>query len=399
MAAWRSWVREVTMLIMTGLHGKTEVEVMMVRARMAITQDTIERAQTVPGISRVILSTNGPELAAWARQRGVDVELDAPQVPFHFGRRLAALADKYHMQRMFYIGGGSGALLSSEEMASIVQRLAASEHVLITNNFYSTDMAAFAPASALASIEPPAMDNDLGWLLGENAKLPNESLPRRASTQFDVDTPTDLMTLAPHPEVGPHTRAFLSSLQLDMAHIEQAMRPLVDRDAEVLVAGRVSSAVWQYLERETACRVRVFAEERGMRASGRLARGEARSLLGYYYQEAGPRRFFDSLSRLGRAVFLDSRVIFAHLGLWPAAEDRYNSDLRLPERIADPTVREFTEAAMAAPIPIVLGGHSLVNGGLYALVEAAWLTSGVDVPRYVDHTIWGKDKARDTSSL
>ena len=132
---------------------------------------------------------------------------------------------------------------------------------------------------------------------------------------------------------------------------------------------------------------------------GILARGEARSLLGYYYQEAGPRRFFDSLSRLGRAVFLDSRVIFAHLGLWPAAEDRYNSDLRLPERIADPTVREFTEAAMAAPIPIVLGGHSLVNGGLYALVEAAWLTSGVDVPRYVDHTIWGKDKARDTSPL
>ena len=392
MAAWRNRVPDVTLLIMTGLHGTTEVEVMMARARQAITQDTIERAQSVPGISRIILSTNGPELAAWARQREVDVELDAPQVPFHFGRRLAALADKYRVQRLFYMGGGSGALLSSQEMASIVQRLASSERVLITNNFYSTDLAAFSPASALASIEPPAIDNDLGWLLGEKAKLPNESLPRRASTQFDVDTPTDLMTLAPHPGAGTHTRAFLNELHLDTSHIEQAMRPLVDRDAEVLVAGRVSSAVWQYLEQETACRVRVFAEERGMRASGRLARGEARSLLGYYYQEAGPRRFFDSLSELGRAVFMDSRVIFAHLGLWPKADDRYNSDLRLPERIADPTVREFTEAAMAAPVPVVLGGHSLVNGGLYALVEAAWLTTGADVPRYVDHSVWGKDK-------
>jgi len=175
-----------------------------------------------------------------------------------------------------------------------------------------------------------------------------------------------------------------------MAPIERAMQPLVDRDAEVLIAGRVSSAMWAYLERETACRVRVLAEERGMRASGRLARGEARSLLGFHYQQVGPQRFFETLAELGQAVFLDSRVIFAHLGVWPPASDRYNSDLRRPHLIADRQVRQFTKAIMAAPVPVVSGGHSLISGGLYALVEAAWARSGVDVPRYVNHTVWGK---------
>ena len=57
-------------------------------------------------------------------------------------------------------------------------------------------------------------------------------------------------------------------------------------------------------------------------------------------------------------------------------------NLRQPEKIADPFVRHFTEAAMQAPIPIVLGGHSLVAGGLYALIEAAW-ARGEDLPRHV----------------
>jgi hypothetical protein len=380
----------VTLLIMTGIHVASEVEEMMAGARQAITQDIIERAQSIPGISQIVLSTNAAPLAAWAASRGVAVELDPPDVPFHFGQRLRSLAAQYRADGLFYLGGGSAALLSVDEMSDMVERLQRADQVLLTNNFYSTDFAAFAPASVLNGLELPAIDNDLGWVLAEKAGLPNESLPRRASTQFDVDTPTDLLTLAPHPGAGAFTRAFLQGLALDTAIIEQAMQPLVDREAEILVAGRVSAAIWEYLERETACRVRVFAEERGMRASGRQARGQVRSLLGYHYQQVGPRRFFETLAELGRAVFLDSRVIFAHLGVWPPAQDRYNSDLRRPQQIADAVVREFTEAAMCAPVPVVLGGHSLVSGGLYALVEAAWARSQQDVPRYVDHAVWGQ---------
>jgi len=361
----------VTLLVMTGIRNGGEAEQMVAGARQAITQDIIERAQQVPGIAQIVLSTNAPLLASWAQSLGVAVELDPPDVDFHFGQRLQALADMYGAERLFYMGGGSGALLSAGEMAHIVQRVSSARRVLITNNFYSTDFAALAPASALHAVELPAIDNDLGWTLAEQAGLPNETLDRSAATQLDVDTPTDLMALVPHPAVGRHTRAFLDGLHLDTEHIDRALQVLMNRDAEVLVAGRVSAAVWEFLERTTACRVRVFAEERGMRASGRQSRGEVRSLLGYYYQQVGAQRFFATLAGLGQAIFLDSRVIFVHLGIWPSANDRYNSDLRRPQQIANAQVREFTEAAMEAPVPVVLGGHSLVSGGLYALVEAA----------------------------
>jgi hypothetical protein len=365
---------------------------MMASARQAITQDLLERASSIPSISQTVLSTNAPALATWAQSRGVQVELDRPGSTFHFGQWLHDLTRKYRVERVLYMGGGSGVLLQAEEMAGIVEDLCSADRVLITNNFYSTDFAAFAPASALEGIQPPAMDNDLGWVLAEKAGLPNRSLAKKASTQFDVDTPTDLIALAAHPGTGAHTRAFLDSLRLDTSHVERAMQPLVDRDAEILVAGRVSSSMWAYLEKETACRVRVIAEERGMRASGRQGRGQVRSLMGYLYEQVGARRFFETLGELGEAVFLDSRVLFAHLGIWPSASDRYNSDLRQPDLIEDLVARELTEAAMVAPVPVVLGGHSLVAGGLYALVEAAWARSGVDVPRYVDNTVWSRSQ-------
>ena len=68
------------------------------------------------------------------------------------------------------------------------------------------------------------------------------------------------------------------------------------------------------------------------------------------------------------AAIVDSRVLLAHrLGAdearWPAAEDRFASDLLLAERIADPWLAELTTSAAAATIPILLGGHTLVGTG------------------------------------
>jgi hypothetical protein len=356
---------------MTGIRQGSETERMMAAAREAITLDLIERSLPVAGIHQVILSTNAPQLAQWAESRQVRVEMDPAGQPFHFGHRLRELAQKYRAQGLLYLGGGSGSLLSTEDIAQLVARVGSTERLLLTNNLYSTDFAAFAPAALLDGLDLPAIDNDLGWTLMENAGLTNESLPRNAATQFDIDTPTDLMVLSQHPGVGSHTRAMLDSLALDTAHIAAALKVLMSRDSEVVVAGRASAGLWEYLERSTACRVRMLAEERGMRASGRQKRGEVRSLLGFHYQQVGAARFFQHLSELSQAAFIDSRVLFAHLGLWPSASDRYNSDLRRPERIENQQVRELTEGASRATIPVVLGGHSLVSGGMYALVEAA----------------------------
>jgi hypothetical protein len=370
------------LLILSGASESSEPERLVSRARRAVTLDVVERALGVPGLRPVVVATNSSELARELSGMTVQVDMDTPGEPFHFGRRLVELIGRYGMERCFYRGGGAGALLPASSLAPIVDEVVGAERLLVTNNFYSSDLAAFTPAGVLHDFPPPENDNELAWLLGEHAGLPVRELPRNGASQFDVDTPTDLLTLAVHPEAGPRSRDFLAGLALDTSALDAALPLFLDRNATVLIAGRVGAATWSYLERETACSTRVLSEERGMRASGRLARGEVRSLLGYYLDAVGLDRFFETMGTMGQALFLDNRPIWAHRGIWPSAADRFYSDLRLPERIVDPFVRALTEAAMAAPIPVIMGGHSLVSGGMYALVEAAWLR-GHDLARHV----------------
>jgi CTP:molybdopterin cytidylyltransferase MocA len=362
---------KVSFLVIAGGSEASPVERLLAGGYEAITLDTVEKALAIDSLRPIVVATNLASLAERLRDYPVTVEPDPPG-EFHFGRRLRALIARHAMPRVFYIGGGAGPLLSVEQLRRIAERVASSDRVLVTNNYYSCDFAAFAPASAIESIPLPDNDNNLGWLLGEQAGLPGLSPPRTAATMFDVDTPTDLLTLRLHPDVGGHAKAYLDSLDMDDAHLRATLPILTDRDREILIAGRVSSATWAYLEAETACRVRLLAEERGMRASGREARGETRSLLGELIDSLGVERFFAALSSMCDAAFLDTRVLFAHRGLYPSAPDRFYSDLRQPDRIGDPWIREFTSAAINAPMPVVLGGHSLVSGGMYALVEAAW---------------------------
>jgi hypothetical protein len=107
-----------------------------------------------------------------------------------------------------------------------------------------------------------------------------------------------------------------------------------------------------------------------MRASGRQERGEVRSLLADYLELMGVDGFMDELAGLVDGVLFDNRVILAARGLWPLAEDRFNSDLYWWDSVENPFLRRLTRAAAEARVPVVLGGHSVVAGGLMALVEA-----------------------------
>jgi hypothetical protein len=370
------------LLVMTGVSEQSKPERMVSLARQAVTLDLVERALTVPSLRPIIVATNSDVLAQRLAGLSIHIDRDVPGQPFHFGQRLVELIAHHELERCFYVGGGAAPLLPAQDMAAIADAMLASDPLLITNNFYSSDFVAFGPTSALEGHPPPENDNELAWLLGEEIGLPIRELPRNGATQFDVDTPVDLLTLAMHPAAGPHTRTYLTGLRLDTTAIESTLPLMLDRDATILVAGRVSSATWSYLERETACSTRILSEERGMRASGRQARGEVRSLLGYFLDAVGIERFFEALGTMAQAVFLDNRVIFAHRGLWPSAADRFHSDLRQPAQIGDAFVRDLTEGALAAPVPVIMGGHSLVSGGMYALVESAW-ARGHDVSRHV----------------
>lgn len=357
---------EPTLILFLGGIGGNPVEGMVAAAHRAIARDTIERAQQSGAFPRVILVTDveglGEELAP-------SVVIEESSGPFHFGQRLRQVIQRYEIEQPFYIGRGSAPLLSAHDLGALAQQLSSATNMVITNNIFSADLIAFNPGKAIESIDLPAIDNPLAQLLVRQAGLKEVSLPRSAAYQFDVDTPTDLLVLKLHPGVGGHTRAYLQDLGLDTSRLERAVSYLSDENAQVLVAGRVGSQVWSQMETGTACRVRLLAEERSLRADERLQRGEACSILGFYWEQVTPDRFFETLARLGDAAFIDSRVIFAHFGLEPSRTDRFYSDLGQPDKIDNPFVRQFTQAALEAPIPVILGGHSLVSGGLLALIE------------------------------
>jgi hypothetical protein len=102
------------------------------------------------------------------------------------------------------------------------------------------------------------------------------------------------------------------------------------------------------------------------------------SILGELLDRDGPEAFAQTIARLADAAVIDTRVLMAHRHgadetAWPSSEDRFASDLLLGASIADPWLRALTASAAAAPPdgPILLGGHTLVNGGLRLLATRA----------------------------
>ncbi len=362
-------MNEVVLLLMSRGAADDPLVRAVTAAREAAVLDTVEKAMQVPAIGRIVVATASQRLRDLLAGYPVVMDMDVPGQAFHFGQRLASCIARHGIARVVYLGAGSGVLLPVELLARLANTVAEHERCLLVNNFFSSDFAAWTPAGCLNGWPLPEHDNALGWLLGENIGLPVRSLERNAATQFDIDTPIDLLVVRDHPAVGAHLRRCLDALPWDTSRLEQA-RAMLATQSLVIVAGRIGAETWGYLERETSCRIRVFAEERGMRSDGRLQRNEARSVLGFLLERTGLEAGFALLAQLGQAAFIDSRVLWAHFSRWPSAVDRFRSDLGLIDEIEDPWLKEFTSAALAAPIPIVLGGHSLVSGGMYVLAES-----------------------------
>ena len=357
------------LLVFDGGVGGSAVEDLVAAARRAAALDSLERALGTGAFAGGLLITDRPVEADLPR--GLEVVPSAS--PFHFGTALWETVQRRGLTRPVVFGAGALPLLSADEFAGIAARLAGVEALAITNNFYSSDLVAWTPGSALGRVTPlPESDNPLPRMLREQAGLPVEALPRTIATLLDIDTPTALAALALYGRTGPRLARLLATVDLDLDRYRRVMACVPDRTRTLLVAGRVGSHAWQYLERNTACRVRLYAEERGMQADGREAAGLVRSLLGHYIDAVGLERAFQALADMADAACIDSRVLTAHAGRSPSREDRFNADLGRVEQIRDPMLRDLTAAASSAPIPVLLGGHALVSGGLMALVQAAW---------------------------
>lgn len=361
-----------SLVVMLGGMAGGRLERLMREALEASALDTIETALATGRFERAILLVDAaPTLSVPA---GVIVEVDDGLAPFHYGERLAKAVDAHRIDGLVYVGGGSGPLLTAAHFEALVDGIATDPPRCLTNNAYSADFFALRPAGLIAALDPPpAADNGVPRQLRERHGVTVSELPRATATQLNLDSPTDLAALALSGGGGPRLRALLARAKLDTDRLARAARVFTDREGEVFIAGRVGSLAWQYLERETACRVRMLAEERGMTAAGRDADGRARSLLGQLIATTGAERFFaDLLPTLCDAALIDVRPALVQLGLHATANDRFAADAGLPDEIAEPALRDLVRAALAAPVPVVLGGHTLVAGALMLLNDWAW---------------------------
>jgi hypothetical protein len=316
--------------------------------------------------------TSDPEFADGKASSDVEV---VPEVecPFHFGRSLARLVEERGFGKLAYFGGASAPLATAEILVAWRdQANQLGDEAVLVNNLHSTDWAILGDARRVIGFSDRLpTDNPLGWVLSREGGLTVAMPPPTSAARTDIDTPGDLAFVRHHPDLGSDLIRAMEGFPEYLAHRADALARVLRTPAESLaLIGRVSEGAWRDLVKRTQVWVRVFAEERGMRASGRLARGEVSSLLAEMVEERGPAPFVARLESLVGGVVWDTRVWMAHRGLWPGAADRMAADLGWAEEISDPGLRALTEALRASRIPILTGGQGVVAGSLRAFVES-----------------------------
>jgi len=351
--------------------GASDVEQMVALARQASACDLISSLKSM--VSRTIVVCS-QETSAVFKSLGACVQILEESAEFHFGDTLKQVIHKHNLESIIYFGSGSGTLLTTQQLENIVEFAHKTPSAALFNNYYSCDFAVFTDASSLLPLPLPRIDNGIGFLLADSG-VDCYSLPRSVASQFDLDTPIDLLLLKESSLAGPRLHEFLANQTFDHPTLHQVRRLLVERTALVYLVGRVSPVTWQAFETQVACRTAGMIEGRGMKAYA----DRQPSVLSNLFHGNGFAAFFDALENSAAAAIIDSRPLLARNGCLPSPHERFSSDLFRVSELTDPLWIEFTQRALDCSIPILLGGHSLVSGGLYLLSEICW--KGRNLPR------------------
>jgi GNAT superfamily N-acetyltransferase len=318
-------------------------------------------------------TANAERLSALFRAAGADdVRIESgDRRTASFGEHVRGLVNGIADRAgLVLLGSGSIPLATTRDAATFVEIARSGARRALANNFYSADVVALGEAAALGAVPDLASDNALPRWLADEAGFEVHDLRRRWRLGNDLDSPLDVLLVG-----GTMAGVDTGAVDERLARIRSVA---VDPRAQLVVAGRTGASMLRWLERRTASRTRALVEERGLRASGLSPLGSAgpagrqrppRSVLGLVLDDRGPEVLGEVLGELGDAAIVDTRVLLAHrLGAdesgWPPPEDRFASDLLLPDQVRDSWLQALTAAARDAAIPVLLGGHTLVGPGL-----------------------------------
>jgi hypothetical protein len=366
--------KRIIVLMMMPPHGSSPAEKWVAKGIQAAGLDLITLLKDLDLPLELYVMAADEQDRALAEKFGTHV-IEEPEKPFHFGKALTEFILEEDVENFAYFGSGSAPLLPREILQEAFLNLVQADHpYAVVNNLHSTDWAIFNHAKKICpERDRLPSDNPIGWILSNEMDFEVQALPVSAGTRADIDTPTDLMMMHGHPGLGRNLLRFYSEHSIHGLDKVITMKEILSTPASHLtLIGRASSHLWRELERKTQIWVRMFVEERGMVASGRMGRGEVRSLIAEMVDRWGPNDFIDFLGTISNGVLWDTRVWMAHHGGWPSKADRFAADLGWVDEILDPSLKVLTQAIHQASVPIITGGHGVVAGGLYALLETAF---------------------------
>ncbi len=355
-------------------HGSSPAEKWVGKGLQAAGLDLIARLQEISVDLVICVLAAEEQDRELAEKHGVQV-LKTSKDLFHFGKALTDFILDWNVEKFAYFGSGSAPLLSKNTLQeSFSKALQAEGPYAVVNNLHSTDWAIITHANNISGISSRLpSDNPIGWVLLNELDFCVDATQISAGTRMDIDTPSDLLMMHGHPDLGSNLQEFYSKNPIQgLNHVKAIQNVLSTPASHLTLIGRASSHLLLELERRTQIWIRMFVEERGMVASGRMARGEVKSLIAEILDRWGPLEFINYLGTISDAILWDTRVWMAHHGVWPSKADRFAADLGWVDEITDPSLKELVHTLNQANFPIISGGHGVVAGGLYALLETTF---------------------------
>lgn len=282
---------------------------------------------------------------------------------FNFGKSLLKIINKYSLDKIFYFGAGSCYFLNIDELKFISEKTVKGQ--FISNNLVSSDFISFSSSDLNREIilNFPNIDNYFSSYLMSKTSLKYLKMPVSLGSIFDIDTPNDIAILSKITDNSGRVGEYISNSIFKNIDLNKFIKILSSKSSEIFVYGRINPLNLYMAERNIPCKIRFLSEERGLKIRGRASA----SLLEYIFQSENFDIFFKLFENICDGGIFDTRAVFSLFAGEYEQEDLYLSDMKMWEKIKNPFIKSFTKRVSESELPIILGGHSVVNGGLMAL--------------------------------